>query len=326
MRKVLVIFAMLVGLLGSASNPVSAGPPPVAEYPDQNTHDGLGTFDGPVPPPTTGLSGWNSIPGGLSARPYVTALSVINNGVSTPVITDGTAAIESSVPEGRISVSMAPANLCPPGKTPATFSCYDLPNRIGVTVGYQIHPRGIGYDFNNPSRPLLTPVTPDTEFDITLNLNTLGKNLRWTWANGIVTYWKTANLGTDAATLRIRLKPAWSPLVMSGPQQFGCSAVPVMACQYMQNTHETLSAHFLLSLDGPLDPIFTGALFSSTRSYMGSLLPSSGQSPQMAYGVSAPKTWSDGSENVAQMSAVLSDAALLNFYGATVDVVGTAEF
>jgi len=316
MKRIFTILAMVVALLGITSSPVLAGPPPDAGMPDQSSHDAV----------STQFSSWASIPGGVAARPYVTALSVINNGVSTPVITNGTAATELSVPVGRISVSIAPVNLCPPGQTPSTMLCYATPNRIGVTVGYQIQPGQMGYDFNNPSRPLLTPVTADTEFDITLSLNTLGKTLRWTWANGIATYWNTTNLGTDTATLRIRLKPALSPLVLSGSQQVGCTQVPVMACQYTQNTHETLSATFVLSLDETLDPIFTGALFSSTRSYMGSLMTSPGQSPQMTYGVSAPKTWSDGSENVAQMSAVLSDAALLNFYGATADVAGTMEF
>ncbi|MFZ9394134.1 MAG: hypothetical protein ACO28P_09295, partial [Ilumatobacteraceae bacterium] len=110
---------------------------------------------------------------------------------------------------------------------------------------------------------------------------TLGKTLRWTWANGFTTYWNTTGLGTDAATLRIRLKPALSPLVLQGTQQVGCSAVPVMTCQYTQNTHETLSANFVLSLDTTLDEIFTGALFTSSRSYMGSLMTVPGETPKL---------------------------------------------
>ena len=268
---------------------------------------------------------WANMPGGVAARPYVTALSVINGGVSTPVITDGTATAETNVPTGRIAVAVAPFNLCRDGQTPATALCYATPNRIGISVGFQIQPGQLGYDFSKANN-LLTPVTADTEFDVTLNLNTLGKTLRWTWASAIPTYWNTSNLGTDAATVRVRLKPTLSPLVLQGTQQVGCSAVPVMACQYTTNTHETLSASMVLSLDDTLDPMFTGALFSSTRSYMGSLAVSPGESPQLTYGVSAPKTWSDGSTNTASVSAVMSDAALLNFYGATADVVATTEF
>jgi hypothetical protein len=192
-------------------------------------------------------------------------------------------------------------------------------------VGYQIQPGQLGSDFSVANN-LLTPVTADTEFDITLNLNTLGRTLRWSWASGVPTYWNTANLGTDAATVRLRIKPTLTPVVMQGTQQVGCSQVPVQACSYSQNTHETLSASLTLSLDNTLDEIFTGALFSSTRSYMGSLMVQPGETPQMTYGVSAPQTWSDGTANAASLSAVLSDASLLNFYGATPEVVATVEF
>ena len=172
----------------------------------------------------------------------------------------------------------------------------------------------------------MTPVTADTEFDITLNLNTLGKSVRWSWASGVATYWNTSNLGTDGASIRVRLKPTLTPVVMQGTQQVGCSQVPVQTCPYTQNTHETLSASLVLSLDNSLGEVFTGALFSSTRSYMGSLMVQPGETPQMTYGVSAPQTWSDGTQNSASMSAVLSDAALLNFYGATPEMAATPEF
>jgi hypothetical protein len=252
-------------------------------------------------------------------------LSVINGGVSTPVITNGTASAETNVPTGRIAVAISPSNLCRTGQSPAPGVCYATPNRIGVTVGYQIQPGQLGSDFSVANN-LLTPVTADTEFDITLNLNTLGRTLRWSWASGVPTYWNTANLGTDAATVRLRIKPTLTPVVMQGTQQVGCSQVPVQACSYSQNTHETLSASLTLSLDNTLDEIFTGALFSSTRSYMGSLMVQPGETPQMTYGVSAPQTWSDGTPNAASLSAVLSDASLLNFYGATPEVVASAEF
>ena len=183
----------------------------------------------------------------------------------------------------------------------------------------------MGYDFSKATN-LLTPVTADTEFDITLNLNTLGKSVRWSWASGVATYWNTSNLGTDGASIRVRLKPTLTPVVMQGTQQVGCSQVPVQTCPYTQNTHETLSASLVLSLDNSLGEVFTGALFSSTRSYMGSLMVQPGETPQMTYGVSAPQTWSDGTQNSASMSAVLSDAALLNFYGATPEMAATPEF
>ena len=314
MKRLLLTATVLGSLLVSASH-VSAASPPNTGMPDQSFLDAASTQN----------ATWANMTGGVVARPYVTALSVINGGVPTAIITNGTASAETNVPAGRIAVAISPSNLCRTGQAPAQGVCYATPNRIGVTVGYQIQPGQLGSDFSVANN-LLTPVTADTEFDITLNLNTLGRTLRWSWASGVPTYWNTANLGTDAATVRLRIKPTLTPVVMQGTQQVGCSQVPVQACAYPQNTHETLSASLTLSLDNTLDEVFTGALFSSTRSYMGSLMVQPGETPQMTYGVSAPQTWSDGSANAASLSAVLSDASLLNFYGATPEVVATAEF
>ena len=314
MKRLLLTATVLGSLLVSVSQ-VSAASPTETGMPDQSFLDAV----------STQKATWADMTGGVAARPYVTALSVINGGVSTPVITAGTATAETNVPTGRIAVAIAPFNLCRTGQTPAQGVCYATPNRIGISVGYQTEPGQLGYDFSKATN-LLTPVTADTEFDITLNLNTLGKSVRWSWASGVATYWNTSNLGTDGASIRVRLKPTLTPVVMQGTQQVGCSQVPVQTCPYTQNTHETLSASLVLSLDNSLGEVFTGALFSSTRSYMGSLMVQPGETPQMTYGVSAPQTWSDGTQNSASMSAVLSDAALLNFYGATPEMAATPEF
>jgi len=285
------------------------------------------SLDGSADP---NFANWTALQGGVSSRPFVSRLSVWNNGQEQVIIANGTSTAETNIPAGRIAVAIAPFNLCKQGQQPSQGVCYATPNRVGVSIGYQIQPGQLGYDFaSTGSTQLLTTVNESTEFDVTLNLNSLGKTLRWTWANGFATYWNTTNLGQDDATLRIRLKPAYQPLVLQNNQQVGCSQVPVQACQYTQSTHESLSANFVLSLDTTNDPIFTGALFASSRSYMGSLLtvPSQpGTPPQLTYGVSAPLTWSDGSANVSQMSAVLSDAAILNFFGATPEVAATPEF
>lgn len=314
MKRFFTSAAVLGSLLVSVSH-VSAASPTETGMPDQSQLDAVSAQN----------ATWANMTGGVAGRPYVSALSVINGGVSTAVITAGSTTAETNVPTGRIAVAIAPFNLCRTGQTPAPGVCYATPNRIGISVGYQTQPGQLGYDFSKATN-LLTPVTADTEFDITLNLNTLGKSVRWSWASGVATYWNTSNLGTDGASIRIRLKPTLTPVVMQGTQQVGCSQVPVQTCPYTQNTHETLSASLVLSLDNTLGEVFTGALFSSTRSYMGSLMVQPGETPQMTYGVSAPQTWSDGTQNSASMSAVLSDAALLNFYGATPEMAATPEF
>ena len=80
MKRLLITATVLGSLLVSASH-VSAASPPNIGMPDQSFLDAASPQD-----PT-----WANMTGGVAARPYVTALSVINGGVSTPVITNGTA-------------------------------------------------------------------------------------------------------------------------------------------------------------------------------------------------------------------------------------------
>lgn len=330
MKKVLsmIVVAGVLGLSPSVSH--SANEPDYG-MPDQSMLDA----------PSGQMATWANLAGGVTARPYVTKLSVINAGVETKVIENGTPTTPAPA-AGGLALAISAFNLCKTGQTPAQGVCYATPNRIGVAVGYQIQPGQLGYNFASPKVPLLTPVTADTEFDITLALNTLGKTLRWTWANGVPTQWGITDIGADSAVLRIRLKPGLAPVTGNGG---GCSQVPVMACEFTTASNAYLGANLVLSLDTTLDPIFTGALFSSTRSYMGSMSTMSGggsgggsgsqndgasgapaNENQMSYGVSAPSTWFDGTANASSFSAVISDAALLNFFGATPDVTSTTEF
>lgn len=314
MPRIVITSMIVVGLLGVSSPSVQAAAPPNTASPDQSELDKAQSYGGT----------WFDLAGGYTGRPYVSELSVVNNGVSTRVITGGTSTTENNVPTNRVAVAISPTNLCKTGQTPEPGRCYSTPNRIGITIGYQVGPGQLGWDFNNPA--ISGTINASTEFDMTINLNTIGKSLRWTWASGIPTYWNASNLGADNATIRIRLKPALMPIVQQGGQQVGCSQVPVQSCQYSQSTHETLSASLVLSLDETLDSVFTGALFSSSRSFMGSLMTQPGKTPQMTYGIAAPRTWSDGTENKAEMSAVLTDATILNFYGATPGVAATTDF
>ncbi|MSZ81387.1 MAG: hypothetical protein F2713_07440, partial [Actinobacteria bacterium] len=133
-------FLVTAAILGSfvVSTPmVHAASPPDTGMPDQSQLD----------TPSSQNATWANMTGGVAARPYVTALSVINGGVSTPVITAGTATAETNVPAGRIAVAISPSNLCRDGQTPAQGQCYATPNRIGITVGYQKQPGQLGYDF-----------------------------------------------------------------------------------------------------------------------------------------------------------------------------------
>lgn len=338
MKKKVLLLLSVVSVLGFIPTASQAANEPDLRMPDQSFLDA----------PSTQFGTWSDLPGGLASRPYVTKLSVFNAGVETKVLENGTASTPV-LPAGTITVAISPTNLCKSGQTPGN-SCYATPNRMGLVVGYQNGLGQLGYSFSNPKVQLLTPVNADTEFDITLALNTLGKTLRWTWANGSPTQWSIKDIGTDSALLRIRFKPVLTPVASNSG---GCSQVPVMACEYTTASANYLGANLVMSLDTTLDEVFTGALFASTRSWMGSMQTVSTQGGgdtgggdtgggtgsrgvrsaavtvgqgQLSYGVSAPLTWSDGSSNASSFSAVLSDATLLNFFGATSDVVGTPEF
>ena len=177
MKRIAITSMLVVGLLGISSVAVQAAAPSNTASPDQSELDKAQSYGGT----------WFDLPGGYTGRPYVSELSVINNGVSTPVITGGTSTTETNVPTNRIAVAISPTNLCKAGQTPEPGRCYSTPNRIGITIGYQMGQGQIGWDFNNPA--ISSTVNANTEFDMTINLNTIGKSLRWTWASGVPTYW-----------------------------------------------------------------------------------------------------------------------------------------
>ena len=76
MRRLVLTATVLSSLLVSVSQ-VSAASPTDTGMPDQSFLDAVSTQN----------ATWADMAGGVAARPYVTALSVINGGVSTPVIT-----------------------------------------------------------------------------------------------------------------------------------------------------------------------------------------------------------------------------------------------
>jgi hypothetical protein len=93
------------------------------------------------PANSSGQAGWADMAGGNAGRPYVQSLAVINGGVSTQVVTNGTTT-PSSVPDGTVTTVVAPFNLCRPGQPAAPGSCYSTPNRVGLTVTYAVNGQG----------------------------------------------------------------------------------------------------------------------------------------------------------------------------------------
>ena len=254
--------------------------------------------------------GWADVAGGVAGRPYVSSLTIINGDVSTPVITNGDTTVPAT-PDGGITTVIAPFNLCQPGQSPAPGSCYASPNRVGLTVGYATGPN-TGYNFANPSVPVTPTVDANTVIDMTVNLNTLGAHLSWTWINGVLLYWQTANLGENNATVHVKFRPAVTPHVTQFPAINGCTATPMYNCNIARADAEFLSASLFFSLEpGPI-----GAAFATQNAIAGLLLPGgTATAPSLDIQASSTHTQSDGAPQLGTIQAFLPAATLLNLYG-----------
>jgi len=266
------------------------------------------------PANSSGQAGWADMPGGTAARPFVKSLTLINGGVPTPVVTNGTTT-PPSVPDGTVTTVVAPFNLCRPGQAPAQGSCYATPNRVGLTVAYAMNGQA-GYNFAEPQVPVTPAVNANTVIDMTVALNTLGKSVRWTWANGDLMYWQTSNLGQDNATVRIKFRPASSPYIANFQGGNGCTATPIRDCSIQSAGGELLTASLVFSLDETLDSALTGAVFATQNAIAGFLEPGgSAAEPTLALQVASTHTKSDGTPQLGTLKALIPAAALLNLYG-----------
>jgi hypothetical protein len=262
--------------------------------------------------------GWADMAGGLAARPYVTAMSVINGGTTTSVLT-ADAPVTVEVAPGHLGAVVAPVNLCPAGQSEQAGQCYSRPNRVALTVVYGADGGGNGWDFAAPRAETITPaVTEDTVIDMTIALNTLGKSLRWSWLNGHLIDWRTENLGQDNATVRVRFRPATVPSVdwSTAPPNNGCTATPIFNCDIVQAQGEKLAATLLFSLDDTLDPALTGAVFATRNAIAGFLQPGgNAAAPLLDIQAASTHRTSLGALQKGTIEAFLPAGALLNLYG-----------
>jgi hypothetical protein len=262
---------------------------------------------------SAGNAGWGDLAGGVEARPYVTSLRVINGSSVTPVITNGNATA-TSVPAGTVTPVVSPFNLCKIGQTPSPGSCYATPNRVGLTVGYS-NGDGVGNNFADPSVPVTPAVGASTVIDMTVALNTLGRNLRWTWVNGDLLYWQTSNLGRADASVHVKFRPAPAPYVAQFPANNGCTATPIRDCALARADAEVLSASLVFSLDNTLDATLSGAAFATQNAVFGYLQPSGPpDAPTLDIQVASTHTKADGSPQRGTLQAFIPAAALVNLY------------
>lgn len=305
-RWPIVLSIAALGLIAAAA--YAAVP---AGTPSQASNDGSAADAG-----FSGSGGlWGDLPGGVASRPFIRSLSVVNGGVSTPVITDGLAAAPA-LQNGDVTAVVAPFNLCRTGEAPSPGRCYATPNRVGITFGYADN-GNVGTDFANPQTPLRQAVTPDTVFDVTIALNTLGSTLRWTWVNGDLERWTASRLGRDDAEIRLRVRPVVTPAIdWSAVPSNGCTATPIRDCDIPRSQGETLSANLVLSLDDTLDPSLTGAVFATEGAIAGFLQPAGNASaPVLDLQIASAHLTAAGAPQTGSITALIPAQALLNLYG-----------
>lgn len=253
--------------------------------PDQQeldmSNDDLGSDERP--------GNWYDLDGALTLRPYVESLTIKNGETTTSIISAGDTTTTLGNTAGKIGVVLTPFNLCDEDRLPSpqTTNCYDTPNRIGVSLVYRKSSGQVGSNFTRPndgSNPgsditLLdnsgTPLTiaAETEVQLKINLNSIGKSLRWTWMNGIPSYWRTTDLGLDTASIEVHAKLASMPVIDSNENYDThlCTTVPISACAVNRSNNDWLTFQMVLSLDTTMTAAMTGALFATEGAIMGSV-------------------------------------------------------
>ncbi len=292
---------------------------------------------------------WGDVTGGVGGRPYVTDLSATvtkpdGTKQTATYVSNGTVATAPSSTPGDITMVIAAYNVCnkAKGETETSGRCYSSPNRLGASIAYVKGPGSIGQNFSSPTtsggQPLsagLLDLIKDplntTEFDVSINMNTWGQNLRWTWLNGRPTYWSVSNPGTAGSVVRLKF------VLTTGPSMVCDNRVPVEGCNPTEAAKnyggrftpvKALKTDIVLSLDDTgVDPVFTGTLFASSNADIGSLSAQPAGSPALgfSYGISGMNEF-EGQANEAKFWAFVSDVSLVNYFGATADAVAAPEF
>jgi hypothetical protein len=310
-RHALRLFTALltVALLAPGASPVAAAYTPVFvddASPWGNCHSGdganytYGHFNCDGMPDQTQLdqsnavngypnANWYDLAGGQTDRPYVKSLAVKNGDSVTTIISDGTVSTTMGATAGNIGVVLVPFNLCDSDRTPPqTTNCYSTPNRIGVYLAYRKGFGTAGHNFTRPNDGNISgpadialkdneggalTIDENTEIQLEVNLNSIGKSLRWTWMNGIPSYWATHDLGTDAASFTVHAKLAKMPIIDNfvDYDTHLCTTVPISSCSVSRSNSDWLELQMVLSLDSTMSESMTGALFATEGAIMGSV-------------------------------------------------------
>ena len=251
---------------------------------------------------------WKDYSGGVAARPFVTELSATTNGQTTTYVTGATAPGQSYAIPGQLTAIITPTNLCRAGQT---SGCYTTPNRIGVSLALQSTGNA------NMNLGATNVFTADTVIDMTINMNTFGSNLRWTWMNGNMQYWQTSGIGANNALVHVKLKPSVTPFISGNDRSAeGCTATPITNCDVAQAGADILGASMVLSVDDTMSPSLAGAAFATQSAIFGYLDPQGdATAPVLDLQIASSHTMASGAPQVGTLQAILPSNTLLNLYG-----------
>ena len=256
---------------------------------------------------------WSNTTPGVAGRPYLKYLAVTNNGTTTVVVDNQTGATQTPTPVAGTDLYavVSPQNACKTGQAPAAGVCYDPPNRVSV---YLEHKTAEGWTDNFTSSTSASPaITTSSVVDLIIGFHSAYSSLRWSWVNGVPSYWQNTVASGADGQVEVRFSPRTVPVMTGGG---GCSQIPVSTCDIAQASEERLQPQVLFSMDTTLDAGLTGALFGTESAFIGSLEMSPappGGTPTLTYGIAAPHLNADGSPRVGALYALMSSQMLSLF-------------
>ena len=336
-RKIAVglLVALLSSLLTSLPSAAVGNNDPLKSQ--ASADEAAGSNDG------NSQGGWGDLEGGVANRPFVSNLTFTNPDSEPVNITpaggtsDPAYFTANQLANGDITVVIEPYNLCKTGVTPAQGVCYAEPNRVAVSIGF-VYNGAVHRDFARPAAGQASLITKSTEFDMTINLNTIGSALRWSQLYGDLTYWRPTNLGADNASVQLKFKPTDRPEIIGDFNTYrGCYNIPQTNCPINHPTGTFLEASLVLSLEAGYGESLTGAVFSVANGMSGEICDGTFQlgdagsnapwcrrdasptNPVMEFQM-AGMHFMDAANTIvtkASMKAFIPAGALLNIYGIT---------
>lgn len=313
----LISAALVIGALGALA-PAASAYDPVANNTGANRQAGP-----PFDAADTSNGGWDRTTATIANRPYIAYLGITNPGFPEVTVIDNRLAAVTNPAVERIGggqysdvyAFVSPTNACNTNQTPTPGVCYANPNRVTVSLAAQTGP--VAWTENMTSTSTVPNVTANSEVRLIIGFRAAYSSLRWSWVNGVPSYWRNTVVPGVGGTVEVKFTPKTMPVMNSG----GCSAIPVSTCDIQRADAERLMPQIILSMDDTLDAGLTGVLFGSTSAFIGSLESSpigQGQAPTLTYGIAAPHENADGTDRVGTFYALIP-GAILTLFGTGVE-------